>query len=194
MAKTKTRDLILDISLQLLNERGESQLTSVDIAHEMNISPGNLYYHFKGKEEIVEELYRHFHTGLLATLEKLLPKATRDPKDIILRLCLVSDVLQQYRFISHDIRGLSSRYPSLKSQLSRLLGLLYQSLMLLIKAMLSGSDRTLPENISPIMAENVLAILLNHQAYDTLLTEPDGTEFADAIEDRLFLLFLPYID
>lgn len=194
MAKTKTRDLILDISLQLLNERGESQLTSVDIAHEMNISPGNLYYHFKGKEEIVEELYQDFHRGLLATLEKLLPKATHDPKDIILRLCLVSDVLQQYRFISHDIRGLSSRYLSLKPQLSRLLGLLYQSLMLLIKAMLSNSNRNLPDNISPIMAENVLAILLNHQAYDTLLTESDSTEFADAIEDRLFLLFLPYID
>jgi len=55
MAKINTRDLILDVALVLFNERGEGVVTSVDLAHEMNISPGNLYYHFKGKEEVVEE-------------------------------------------------------------------------------------------------------------------------------------------
>ena len=57
MAKMSTRDLILEVALVLLNERGESIVTSVDLANEMNISPGNLYYHFKGKEQVVEELY-----------------------------------------------------------------------------------------------------------------------------------------
>ena len=52
MAKMSTRDLILDVALVLLNERGESSVTSVDLANEMNISPGNLYYHFKGKEPV----------------------------------------------------------------------------------------------------------------------------------------------
>mgnify|MGYP006189992069 CR=1 FL=1 len=50
----KTRDRILEVSLLLFNEEGESGLSSVDIANALEISPGNLYYHFKGKDAIID--------------------------------------------------------------------------------------------------------------------------------------------
>ena len=56
--------MIILVSLQLFNEVGESNLTAVDIANELDISPGNLYYHFKGKEEIIAELFKHFSSQL----------------------------------------------------------------------------------------------------------------------------------
>lgn len=52
----KTRDKILSIALELFNTEGVAALSAVDIASAMGISAGHLYYHFKGKPEILVEL------------------------------------------------------------------------------------------------------------------------------------------
>lgn len=54
---SKTAERILLVSLELFNNHGEANITSVDIANELDMSPGNLYYHFKGKEEITAALF-----------------------------------------------------------------------------------------------------------------------------------------
>jgi len=52
----KTRDRILAAARVLFNERGVAALSALDIATAMGISPGHLYYHFKGKAEIAATL------------------------------------------------------------------------------------------------------------------------------------------
>src|SRR5262249_21251739 len=58
----KPRDKILPAARVLSNERGVSTLSALDIATAMGISPGHLYYHFKGKPEIVTTLLAEHET------------------------------------------------------------------------------------------------------------------------------------
>jgi AcrR family transcriptional regulator len=52
-----TKQKILSTSLQLFNERGISDVSLRTISDELGISVGNLQYHFKKREDIVEALY-----------------------------------------------------------------------------------------------------------------------------------------
>ncbi|MEN8188411.1 MAG: TetR/AcrR family transcriptional regulator [Thermodesulfobacteriota bacterium] len=56
-AKIKTREKILEKALQLFNERGTAAVTTNHISAAIGISPGNLYYHFHNREEIIREIF-----------------------------------------------------------------------------------------------------------------------------------------
>ncbi len=193
MAKLSTRDLILDVALVLLNERGESVVTSVDLAVEMNISPGNLYYHFKGKEEVVEELYAQFHARLILAMQEITSQAKGDSKETLAALCVVSDILQQFKFISQDITGLHNRYPTLRRSLAKILSLLHQSLVALVKLVMDRSKVTNSDNVSRLLADNLMFTLINYGAY-LVLIDPHQQLQETSIEEHLYLHFLPFIE
>ncbi len=191
MAKIKTRDLILDVALVLLNERGESIVSSVDLAHEMNISPGNLYYHFKGKEEVVEELYAQFHARVLVVLQQMTSQANGDAKEMLAGLTVVSEVLQQFRFISQDILGIHERYLSLRSSIQKLLSLLNQTLVGLVGLVMDKAKVADSSNAAKLLAGNLFYTLMHYGGYDALLS--DDVQMG-SIEEHLYLHFLPFID
>ena len=53
----ETKKRILKAALKLFNELGTESVTTHDIAKGAEISPGNLYYHFKNKEAIIRALF-----------------------------------------------------------------------------------------------------------------------------------------
>jgi AcrR family transcriptional regulator len=119
-AAGKTRDRILDVSLAMFNERGEPNVTTNHIADELEISPGNLYYHFRNKDDIVEHLFARFEAGMdaaLATPDDRLPTL----EDIWLQLHLVFESMWQYRFIYRDLVDITSRNRKLRMHFARIL-------------------------------------------------------------------------
>ena len=104
----RTRERILATSLALFNRAGEPSVTTADIADEMNISPGNLYYHFRNKDDIIGELY----DALEAEVDPLLDvpaQGTRTVEDLWLLLHLLFERMGKYRFFYRDLDEITSR-------------------------------------------------------------------------------------
>ena len=71
MAALSTKSRILEKALELFNEEGVAALSAVDIATALGISPGHLYYHFKGRSEIVAALAAEYRTEVDMVLDAL---------------------------------------------------------------------------------------------------------------------------
>lgn len=61
-----TAEAILDAALDLLERLGERRTTTNRIAAAAGISPGNLYYHYRHREAIVQALFRRHLRALAA--------------------------------------------------------------------------------------------------------------------------------
>lgn len=104
----RTRERILETSLALFNRFGEPHITTADIADEMNISPGNLYYHFRNKDDIIGELYAAYETTVVPLLA-----VPEDPppgvEDLWFMLHVLFERMRDYRFLYRDLDEITSR-------------------------------------------------------------------------------------
>lgn len=116
----KTRERILQTSLELFNAEGEPNVTTVDIANELDISPGNLYYHFKGKEDIIGELFQRFHDGLTEILDAPIAKLLK-PDDAWFYLYIVFEEISNHRYFYRNLNDILQRYPAIERKFRRLL-------------------------------------------------------------------------
>eukprot|EP01036_Dinobryon_divergens_P004509 gene4509-5963_t len=59
-APRRTAQRIAEVTLELFNRFGEPNVSTTLISSELNISPGNLYYHFRNKDDIVNSIFTQF--------------------------------------------------------------------------------------------------------------------------------------
>lgn len=111
MASSNTRERILQTSLALFNAQGLAAVSTHRIAAELDISPGNLHYHFKAKQLIVDRLFRRFEDQL--DLLNASSDSVRAIDDLWLALHLRFEAINAYRFVYRDVAYLSSEYPAL---------------------------------------------------------------------------------
>jgi AcrR family transcriptional regulator len=115
-----TRQRILDASLAMFNGQGEPNVTTNHIADELEISPGNLYYHFRNKDDIIEQLFQRYEERMDSALvapEGRLPNL----EDIWLQLHLVFECIWDYRFLYRDLVDILSRKRHLRLRFARIL-------------------------------------------------------------------------
>ncbi len=119
-APRRTRDRILELSLRLFNEFGEPNVTTSVIAEELAISPGNLYYHFRNKDDIVNSIFVEFENEI----ERMLAvPAERRPtiQDVWIYLHLMFELVWRFRFFYRDLNDLLSRNRTLELQFKQIL-------------------------------------------------------------------------
>jgi AcrR family transcriptional regulator len=113
-----TAERILEVSQLLFNEAGSATVSTNRIASELDISAGNLYYHFKTKERIVDVLVRRFEDRLKPIQSSL--RSIKAVDDLWLALHLTFEAIHAYRFIFRDADFLMNAYPGAGKRLQRI--------------------------------------------------------------------------
>ena len=105
--RPNTYSRIVEASLMLFNEEGERNISTNHIAAHLGISPGNLYYHFRNKDEIIVQLFKRYSEDLLQYLRRVvLPK---NVCDAIRYMAGIYDVMWRYRFLFSDVNAMLAR-------------------------------------------------------------------------------------
>ena len=115
----RTRERILELSLRLFNDFGEPNISTTVIADEMKISPGNLYYHFRNKDDIVNSIFANFESEishLLAAPDGRKPTI----EDVWHYLHRMFELVWRYRFFYRDLSDLLSRNRTLELQFKQI--------------------------------------------------------------------------
>ncbi len=110
---TSRKNLIIQESINLFNEKGCINTSTRHIASKLGISVGNLYYYFKNKEEIIIAIYEEF----MSLISKQLT-SVKDGQDLAFDYY---DFLQQqmtyelkYRFFRLELNNIYQNYPKVK--------------------------------------------------------------------------------
>ena len=118
-APRRTAERILVTSLELFNRFGEPNVSTTMISAELNISPGNLYYHYPSKDELINTLFGLYEGALVELLAA--SDDVRDVEDAWFFLHSLFELIWQYRFLYRDLNHLLSRNRRLETHFPALL-------------------------------------------------------------------------
>jgi AcrR family transcriptional regulator len=109
----RTAERILEVTLDLFNRFGEPNVSTTLISAELNISPGNLYYHYPAKDELINALFTRYERSL----DELLRAAdgVRNIEDAWLFFHMLFELIWQYRFLYRDLNDLLSKNRKLET-------------------------------------------------------------------------------
>ena len=103
----RTAERILEVTLALFNRFGEPNVSTTLISAELGISPGNLYYHYPAKEELINSLFNRFEVALSELLNA--SDGVRDVEDAWFFMHSLFELIWQYRFLYRDLNDLLSK-------------------------------------------------------------------------------------
>jgi len=115
-----TKDKIIKSAIKLFNEKGTKAVTTNHIAAAAGISPGNLYYHFRNKEDIIREIFEE----IVAFTEKgssygsgFRVKPSIENMEAVFKRILT--LQWEYRFLYREFNALLNRDKELRSAIIR---------------------------------------------------------------------------
>jgi AcrR family transcriptional regulator len=150
----RTAERILEVTLELFNRFGEPNVSTTLISAEMNISPGNLYYHYPAKDELINSLFDRYERAL----NELLGAAdnVRHIEDAWLFFHMLFELIWQYRFLYRDLNDLLSKNRRLETHFQFVL----KNKSSAVRKVLDGLSRASSMRIEGREAEPVAAAMV----------------------------------
>lgn len=191
--RTKTR--ILETAIELFNDKGTKAVTTNHIAAAMGISPGNLYYHFRNKEEIIRAIFAQMHEVGLNDYREI--NAGQGPGSVASMeetFLMIQRFNWRFRFFKRELASLVQSDPELKEQFivshRQNLAIVRASIDISIQ---QGFLRDIPTHMRELLAEQIWLTALFWLNY----LEVGGEEVTEASLQRgseiLRNMLLPYL-
>ena len=115
----RTAERILEVSLDLFNRFGEPNVSTTLISAELRISPGNLYYHYPAKDELINSLFNRYESELHALL--CAADNVRNVEDAWLFFHMLYELIWRHRFLYRDLNDLLSKNRRLETHFQTVL-------------------------------------------------------------------------
>ncbi|MFN2132932.1 MAG: TetR/AcrR family transcriptional regulator [Anaerolineae bacterium] len=191
---TGTRDRILEAALELFNQHGTAAVSTNHIAAAIEISPGNLYYYFRNKEDIIRALFGRLF-GQWGEAYQL--PSGRTPGLADLEGLIVSNyqLIWEYRFAYRELAALLRNDPELHARYQELRRRGYDGFARLIEAFVGAGILIRPATAEELGTLTELCWIISEQWPVDL--ELRGRAFDDAgIQAGIALMrhvFRPYL-
>jgi len=118
-APRRTAERILEVTLELFNRFGEPNVSTTLISAELGISPGNLYYHYPAKDELINSLFERYERALGELLSA--SEGVRNVEDAWFFLHSLFEIIWEYRFLYRDLNDLLSKNRLLETRFQTVL-------------------------------------------------------------------------
>lgn len=185
----KTKEKILVVSLELFNELGIANLAAIDVANELDISPGNLYYHYKGKGEILLTLLQRYEDTLKNGFRKPI-QTERVEEDSWLYFYALAELMYKYRFLFRSIADIKESFRESERSINRILLSKINIVSDILTSITTLDDSELRADL-PLDA--VMIMLLNWFNYrDLASADETPRELIHALMVRIERLLRPY--
>jgi len=163
----RTRERILRVSLELFNSQGESNVTTGHISDELNISPGNLYYHFRNKDEIIAYLFAAFEKEI-----DIAPNEITDigsaMEDLWLYLHMMFERIWAYRFLYRNLDDLLQRDQKLRSHFNIIISHKRDAVSAMCNTLAAAKAMHATPTEIATLAENILVVSTYWLNYENL--------------------------
>ena len=173
-APRRTAQRILEAALDLFNRFGEPNVSTTLVAAELNISPGNLYYHYPAKDELINRLYE----GYEAELNELLhaSQGVIDVEDAWFFMHSLFELIWRYRFLYRDLNDLLSKNRHLETQFQVVL----KNKARAIRTLLAGLSQAGHLDIAPAevdtLAQSMVVVLTYWLSYEYVRNPREALE------------------
>ena len=169
----KTKDRILLKSLELFNELGEPNVTTLLISDELDISPGNLYYHFKSKADILTNLFNWYEQEINTLLE--VPDTLMDIEDQWFFLHLIFENIAKYRFIYQDVVHVLKRHDNIQQRFNRIIRKKRKASLKILQSLKEQGKLNANESEIEALCENIVLTATFWLNY-AIISQQDLTE------------------
>ncbi|MFO1415435.1 MAG: TetR/AcrR family transcriptional regulator [Burkholderiales bacterium] len=170
----RTRERILETSLALFNRLGEPNVTTADIADEMNISPGNLYYHFRNKDDIIADLFA-LHESAVTPLLAVPDTPPPGVEDLWFMLHVAFEKMREYRFLYRDLDEITSRNRKLATRVADLLRRLERTMVEFCRVLVRTGQMQASEREIAALAANAALVSIYWMSWQRITSVPART-------------------